>query len=359
MVSNAHSFTHGQLESHPSNFQVRVNKGALREFEALRAAYEPHFEFDTLEPELRSEFEFDSHNFYMGATRLVHVNVSGWRYERSIRQASRSLSDGISIGFYLSGNHQGDLGHGDVAFGAGDIAVSLVDRPTRVISTAYESIRIIIERSTLEPFLSNVDKVHGLVLRNGTPMNRLLSTHLQELQRQVLKLSHSDAAALGQATATIAASCIGPSAANRDAFRPAMSLATLTLIRRTIEANLSQPDLDPDSVAKLCGVSRAALYRLTEPLGGVSRYIQERRLERARAEIVSPTRGNERIGAIAKKWGFTDTTVFSRSFLARYGMSPREASREWRNLAVTDPLRTVSDNGNFSALNNWLKTWQG
>jgi len=59
----------------------------------------------------------------------------------------------------------------------------------------------------------------------------------------------------------------------------------------------------------------------------LSEWIMTERLEGARRTLAAPTRSTT-IGTIARRWGFTDSTHFSRRFRGAYGLSPRE----WRHL---------------------------
>jgi AraC-like DNA-binding protein len=75
-------------------------------------------------------------------------------------------------------------------------------------------------------------------------------------------------------------------------------------------------------------ISVRQVYKLWEaeprPLG---QWILERRLDAARHELTSPRGRSQTIAAIARRWGFADSTHFSRRFRQAYGMSPRE----WRH----------------------------
>jgi AraC-like DNA-binding protein len=69
-------------------------------------------------------------------------------------------------------------------------------------------------------------------------------------------------------------------------------------------------------------MSRATLYRVFEQLGGVRRYIQQRRLKGAYQRLTDPVHASERIGTIAAGFGFGNDSAFSRAFRETYGMSP-------------------------------------
>ena len=90
---------------------------------------------------------------------------------------------------------------------------------------------------------------------------------------------------------------------------------------RFIDAN-STGALDGAVVAKAAGVSRATLYRLFKPHGGVMEYVWRARLERARQALADPAVVGS-IGTIAADAGFESGAHFSRRFTMFYGFSPR------------------------------------
>ena len=60
-------------------------------------------------------------------------------------------------------------------------------------------------------------------------------------------------------------------------------------------------------------------------------WIRKQRLERCRNDIAASAFHATPIASIARGWGFTDPSSFTRMFKNTYGMSPRE----WRHHAST------------------------
>lgn len=94
--------------------------------------------------------------------------------------------------------------------------------------------------------------------------------------------------------------------------------------RRVVLNHIGSPSLDPAFLARAIGVSRAALYRLFEPSGGVSRFIRHMRLSLAHAALQSAASRGKSIARIAEEHGFPDPPEFSRAFRAAFGRTPRE-----------------------------------
>ena len=95
-----------------------------------------------------------------------------------------------------------------------------------------------------------------------------------------------------------------------------------------VEAFLSDPDLTSSCIAKEQGFSQRYIQRLFSLHGdNFSNYLKTRRLERCYYDLISPLSSQLSISEICYRWGFSDTAHFSRSFRARYGVSPRDHRR--------------------------------
>lgn len=103
-------------------------------------------------------------------------------------------------------------------------------------------------------------------------------------------------------------------------------------IQSFIEANLGDPDLDPDRIARAHFVSTRYLHKLFEGEGtSVCQWIRTSRLERCRRDLLDPALSHLTILAIASRWGLPGPQHFSRLFRAAHGCSPSELRR--RSLA--------------------------
>jgi AraC-like DNA-binding protein len=100
-------------------------------------------------------------------------------------------------------------------------------------------------------------------------------------------------------------------------------------VQSFIEANLGDPELDPERIARSTFISTRYLHKLFEDEGTtVCRWIRETRLERCRRDLLDPALADETILAIASKWGLPGPEHFSRLFRSAYGCSPSELRRE-------------------------------
>lgn len=110
------------------------------------------------------------------------------------------------------------------------------------------------------------------------------------------------------------------------------SMAALRQARREelfawIEQNLTRDKVQAKTLEEQFGLSRATLYRMFEPYGGLARYITQRRLERAFAKLADAPPARGLISRTAKEAGFDDPLHFSRNFRRAFGVTPSKATR--------------------------------
>lgn len=96
-------------------------------------------------------------------------------------------------------------------------------------------------------------------------------------------------------------------------------------IRAYVEAHLHEPGLGPEQIAAAHFISVRYLHKLfrTEETT-VSRWIQQRRLERCRRDLGDPALAGRTIEAVAARCGLVNPDHLSRIFRATYGCTPRE-----------------------------------
>ncbi|MFE0674593.1 helix-turn-helix domain-containing protein [Streptomyces sp. NPDC058867] len=107
----------------------------------------------------------------------------------------------------------------------------------------------------------------------------------------------------------------------------------LARIRAHIDEHLADPGLGPGTVAKAHHISVRYLHRLFEGEGiTVTRFIQQRRLDRCARELARRSDSPPTVSSVAQRWGFASAAHFSRSFRARHGHSPAA----WRALGAVN-----------------------
>jgi AraC-like DNA-binding protein len=106
--------------------------------------------------------------------------------------------------------------------------------------------------------------------------------------------------------------------------------AHLTRIEAFIRKNLSDCELDPETIARGCGISTRYLHELfrdtNQTLGS---WIRDQRLEACR-EALRDTSNRQTVAEIAYRWGFGDQAQFSRAFKSHFGIPPKEYREQAR-----------------------------
>jgi AraC-like DNA-binding protein len=122
---------------------------------------------------------------------------------------------------------------------------------------------------------------------------------------------------------------------------PPRSRAELLLAAQAyIEANLRDPSLNPDLVARACFISTRYLHRLFEDEGlSVCGSIRRARLDHCRRDLLNPAFADQSISMIASRWGLSSAPHFSRLFRMTYGCS----ARDFRRYGQGDPPSTMPD----------------
>lgn len=94
-----------------------------------------------------------------------------------------------------------------------------------------------------------------------------------------------------------------------------------------IEENISDPNLSPEQLASLLGMSRSKLYRELKRIGGysLSDYVRNVRLEKAAYLLIN---SNLNIQEIMNETGFINSSHFTKIFKLKYEVPPSEYKRK-------------------------------
>lgn len=101
---------------------------------------------------------------------------------------------------------------------------------------------------------------------------------------------------------------------------PAALFNRITLV---IEKRLHDSELSAGRIARLAGISERYMQKLFEQNGeSFTHYLRERRLQRARAALVTPASTRLPVADVAYSCGFGDAANFNRMFKERFGLPP-------------------------------------
>lgn len=278
--------------------------------------------------------------WHLGPLTLFHTQGTGMRISRSLRQARRDAMDTVAINIHRQGS--GGFAWTDHRQRIGPDSATMQHMPAgyeywwsglgSTLALMFDTERLSLPEETIRASIPTLEH---------SPIGRLLINHVHGLHGIADRINTGpEADALASATVELARAWV-VSVAGDDPTRRAVARETLlTRVLAYARAHLREPDLTPQRIAWAHNTSVRTLYRLCED-GGLSleKWIIRRRLEGARSDLAAPGHAHRTIDAVARSWGFTNPTFFSRRFRQTYGTTPSQ----WRRLSQQGRLLSPQD----------------
>jgi AraC-like DNA-binding protein len=168
----------------------------------------------------------------------------------------------------------------------------------------------------------------AFMVEQDTPAARLLLGYLHTWAGLSHNLSPAAARSARAAGLELFRGLLNDQVIDGEEFSAALARAAMECIEDRL---LTDPDLDPSTIAASLHVSVRTLHRaFSNERASVMNYVQERRLERARAELLS---NSFAVSEIAARWHFTDSSHFIKSYKKRFGDSPAADRRRAKSQA--------------------------
>jgi AraC-like DNA-binding protein len=309
------------------------------------------FDVDTRGP---ARFRADLDTYAMGAVLFGRSRCGAQRFTRSADTIARSGVDHIIIQHYMEGGFDGVAGGRDVVMRAGEICVFDLGQTISTSATDFDCLTFIVPRAVMQRHVARPENLHGLVLPRESMLSQILARHFLALFEFAPRMTFDECEAVIDGTLSLIAACLRGAAEERDASETGVAGLSPLKIRDHIDANLARADLTVESIAATFGVSRATLYRLFEPFGGIADHIRNKRLHHAFFELTSFANQGKRVGEIARRWQFSSEAAFSRAFRAAYGITP-SAAREASLLGWQRMNASLADTPDHSVLSRWMQ----
>lgn len=293
-------------------------------FEAWRAAIAPLHETKATSG-ARDALSVSTTVWNLGGVVTAQGRYSAQSSERSTSVIRRSGTAAFRLHLTVAGSPVGfETGEERRLVPPGGLILTDLAQPGSQLTTGTsETIVLYLARPEVEALAPRAAALHGLMLKG--PLAGLLGHHLAALATTLGTpgTPAGAAPALAQATVQLLAAAVSGVIPPEGEPRRAVEDALRRRIAGHIEAHLLDPDLSQERLCRAFHMSRATLYRVMQPLGGVAAYVQERRLARIHAELLDPTR-HHHLGRLAEEHGFASQSHMSRAYKARYGLSPSE-----------------------------------
>jgi AraC-like DNA-binding protein len=288
------------------------------------------FDVDARPDVRKDDFNAKVDAHMLGPLMLARTSTRNQVWQRTSEVMARDGMDHYMIQLFESGDMRWSTPAGDRTLPENGLVVFDLTQPVTSTTDDFTNLSLIVPRPMLEPQLQAPGAQHLRTLDAREPMVALLRDHMVSLKRLAQRMTGEQAATVAPSTVGLAAACLNGALVDRTEQVAGVQMAQLACLRRLIEANLSNPRLSADWLAKRGGVSRSKLYTLFEPFDGVANYIRERRLRRALLQLTNRLDAPPLIYRLAADAGYTSEAAFTRAFTARYGVAPSEVRRSGR-----------------------------
>jgi len=250
---------------------------------------------------------------------LFARQYGGVRHYRGERVA-RDGFDHFVLHHVVSGQLQG--GHIGQAMTVmpGETLVLDTREPMESCAASVELITVSLARDAMRAAVGDLNDLHGYCI--GAREGALLSSVLRELVQQASNLAPAAHAAVTRTLVDLLSVAVNPvgSAARSDFYR--QEHVRRETVRRLIDTHIAATDFSVQDIVSATGMSRASLYRLFEPQGGVARFIQVCRLQQLRDRLDDRRFDEHSLAELAPTLGFSGESHAGRLFKQAFGVSP-------------------------------------
>jgi AraC-like DNA-binding protein len=245
------------------------------------------------------------------------------RFTRRSRHLTNGESDCITLQFYRSGSIRGALDDGTpLLMDPSRISIHDFAHPYCGVGASSEQYGVVIPRHRLE--------AHERIYRRpmfswgvNSPQGRLLVSALGAIWRELPRATQDEAGALASGFIGLLNGLLA--AAPDPADQAQVERTALAAMKDFLRANLHRTDLSAEVLCRQFHCSRATLYRLFKEDGGVMAYLRDLRLGRCFRELaLGSGSSGKRVGEVAERWGFFDSSHFHRHFRKRFGIAPSD-----------------------------------
>lgn len=263
----------------------------------------------------------------VGTLRLAHVVSAPHRVARTAAMIERRDGHAFYLNLPLSPGASAMQGGRLAELAAGDLVLIDSTQPfTLAFAEPFEQLSLSVPRETLAATLPAPDDVTAIRIPGDRGVGAVAAGAVIALAGSVATIDLDAGQALAQQLIGLIALALAGVRADGTSSRPKLLLQEA---RAEVERSLGDCELTPAVVAERVGVSTRYLHRLFSESGpSFRRWLQLRRLERARLALVDPLRAHWSIADVARHHGFRDQSHFSRTFRAQFGMTPRECRRQ-------------------------------
>lgn len=323
-------------------------------FDLFRDSMSVIFDVELEKKQSKRPFSAEVEAFMFDQIMLAKTESIEASYLRRNKDIRADCIDMIMIQLYVKGEEHFRYGNQVTHVITGDLVVYDLNKEALNYCSDFTNLSIIFPREMIESYIPTVSHWHGKVLPSERPMTKLLKNHILSLYEVGPQITTESCAGLQRSLLELTSSALQHSADILPEHKDSVSGALLMDIKRWIKQNLSNPELTLNTICGAFGVSRAQLYRVTEPLGGLMNYVRDQRLKRALYDLKDPALNQLSITEIGFRWGFNDAGTFTRNFKRLFGYLPKEA-RDRQSLNMKSH-KSTNLNDSDHGYDDWVRS---
>ena len=258
--------------------------------------------------------------------RLSVVTADAQFVSRTPQMISRASEDFFLVSIQREGTGVVCQDGREARLSPGDFALYDSTRPYQLsFSDSFEQFVLMLPGELLRGYVKHAEALTATAISGREGAGHLLLNMIDTLRRDLDHLQPASAAAIADATVNILVAGLRTLPQAQGVQLPSLTLYHIARVKAFIESHLCDPELCVTKIATHLTLSEAHLHRLfkTQP-ETLAQFIWLRRLEACKRALGDPARAHWSLGTIAINYGFNDAAHFSRSFRARFGLTPRE-----------------------------------
>lgn len=248
------------------------------------------------------------------------------RDEAAVRLFSRDHHF-LKVSLLMNGHANSVQGTSSTDFEPGEMIIHDSSKPyTMRLEDEFHMVFLLIPRERFDLPAAAIGDLIGQRIEPGSGVTGTVLPYFSTLANNLPSLTGPAAVRLMSNTVdlieTLMFSLVGQQAAEPQRGR---KLDLFLQLQAYIDDHLDEPELDPHQIAAANFISTRYLHRLfSDEQTTVSGYIREARLSRCRRDLCDPLLAHQPVSVIAARWGFVNSSHFSRLFRQVVGITPSE-----------------------------------
>lgn len=246
--------------------------------------------------------------------------------DRTSRHLRNGADDLFKIDVLVHGRGVVEQHDRQAVLAPGDLTLVDLTRPVRWTMSPMRIVAVVFPRALIPLRRDELTRLTAVRIPGEVGTGALVSSVTRHLAGSLDDHAAEHGARLGTALLDLLTVALAGRLGRANKVPPdTRQRAMLRRVLRFIEDHLSEPALSPATIAAAHHISVRQLYKLFESeQTGVARWVQQRRLERCRRDLLAADAADQPVSAIAARWGLTNAAHFSRLFRAAYGVPPAE-----------------------------------